>query len=252
MGEEEGIKWEKHFLQNTCTAKHQSLGYNSSQAMTVFPLCWERNWSYLEPGCHSTCAALTSAACAERNCRLRNVCWHPQPCPRPRAQSPSGTGGQKCCTNCSLCWLLHRDRRDTPLLQCVSSPFFHSFQVPSVAVPRGENNEMRGRVGMIWGWWDCLEEEKDKHKNRKPISFPSNWKSQPVHKLEVIERKVELEAQISWFFCIYNHQPLSGPMTKLYLFGRIPNDLTPDFFFSIFFPLLLQEGKWASIFCPTP
>lgn len=36
-----------------------------------------------------------------------------------------------------------------------------SIQLPSVAVPIGETSEMKGRVGVIWGWWDYLEEDKD-------------------------------------------------------------------------------------------
>lgn len=42
MGEEKGVKWEKHSLQDTCTAKHESLGYNSSKAMTVSSLSGKR------------------------------------------------------------------------------------------------------------------------------------------------------------------------------------------------------------------
>uniref|UniRef100_A0A8C0VIB6 Myosin heavy chain 11 n=1 Tax=Cyanistes caeruleus TaxID=156563 RepID=A0A8C0VIB6_CYACU len=105
-----------------------SLGYTTSKAMTISSPCWERGWSYLE-------TQGVTPVTAPRNCGLRNVCCHPA--------EPQGLVALqellKFCTKCSLCLLLQRDRRDTPLLWCMSCPFSHSFQVLSVAVPIGEN-----------------------------------------------------------------------------------------------------------------
>lgn len=155
----------------------------------LFPLCWERDWSYWEPGCHtchSTRGALTNAACAKRNRGLRNACWHPQHHPRPRAHRPSGAGGQKFRTNCSLSLLLQRDRRDTPLLWL---PLLST--TISCSSHRG-NQWNEGKSGGDLGLMRLFRGgQGHKHKNRKPITFPSNWESQPVHKLlcHVTEKK---------------------------------------------------------------
>lgn len=90
MGEEEGIKWEKHFLQDTCTAKHQSLGYNSSKAVAVSPLCWERDWSYLEPGCHT----LSQHLCCSDQCSLCREELQAQKCLLTSPALPQAQGSQ--------------------------------------------------------------------------------------------------------------------------------------------------------------
>lgn len=59
-----------------------------------------------------------------------------------------------------------------------------------------------GKSGSDLGLIRLFRERQGHNPSWKPISFPSNWESQPVHKLQVTEQKVELEAHSSWLFCI--------------------------------------------------
>lgn len=134
------------------------------------------------------------------HCGLRNACCHPQHCPRP-------------CRNCwagilykLLCLLAPPEEQEghssavvyeqslSPLLSSTFSCSSHRGKQWNEGKSGGDLGLMRlfrGGQGL-------------KHKNRKPIPFPSNWESQTVHKLlsQVTEQKVELEAHSSCFFCI--------------------------------------------------
>lgn len=82
---------------------------------------------------------------------------------------------------------------------------FHPFQIPPAVVPIGVNSEMRGRVGVLWDWWDShLEEDKDTStRTGNPSHFQAigSLSLFPNYYYMLQNRKWH-EAHSSWLFCI--------------------------------------------------
>lgn len=152
-GRGKGDKVGKTFPVGTCTAKHQSPGSNSSKAVTVSSLLGKNLgvtrvtapvvlWPVQRGTAGSEMPAdIHSTAPGPGLTALQELVGRNSVQIALSACSSRGTGGTLLC--CGV-W---------------AAPFSTPFKYLQLQL--GENSEMRARVGVSWGWWDCSEEDTD-------------------------------------------------------------------------------------------